>query len=249
MRQLENLHRAIVTADATAATNDILLHPRLSPAEQIGIYITAYRLRLAAAVTSDLPCLRDYLGAAPMAHLVDAYIDATPPRSYNLDFYSFGFADFVHNKIPPPAAALAKLEGTIAEIFMRPDSPALTANALRNCDQATLGTRTFRTRTASRLLHLSHDAETYWQNYKRGTPAPELAPTPVYLYVCRHHHDVMRHRLEPAAYALLQELIAGNNFDTAIAHVVGRGIMTESALAQHIGVWLHHWLESGFFQA
>ena len=249
MRLLERLHRAVVTADATAAIGDIRPHARLTPAEQIDIYSTAYRLRLAAAVESDYPCLHDYLGAEAMTAQVAAYIDAVPPRSYNLDFYPFAFADFVRDKVPAPAAALAELESAISEIFMRPDSPALTPTILIGCDQTELGGRIFHTRPASRLLQLSHDAETYWHNHKQGQKPSEITPGPVYLCVCRHRHDVLRHRLEPGAHAILRELDNGKNFNAAITAMLDRGIMTEIELARHIGAWLPQWLKAGFFRA
>ncbi len=249
MQQLENLHRAIVTADAAAANDDILPHAHLTPAEQISIYIDAYRLRLIDAVTSTFPCLQDYLGTSAMTPLTKSYVEAVPPRSYNLDFYPFGFADYIRAKIPAPAAALAELEGTIAEIFMRPDSPPLAADILTRCTPTELGDKVFHVRPALRLLHLSHDAETFWQNHKQGHKLPEIAPQPVFLCVCRHHHDVLRHRLDPGAYALLQELYDGKSFNAAIATVIDRGIITEAELAQEISLWLPQWLNAGFFRA
>lgn len=247
MPQRENLHRAIVTGNIGFAVADVRPNPIISALDQIGIYHEGYMLRLAAAVTADYPALQAYLGTDIMATLVQTYVQATPSYSYNLDFYPFRFATFVHDKIPTAAAALAMLEGAIAEVFVLPDSPALTATALADCDDATLGSMLFRLRTALRLLHLSHDAEQYWQDHKINC-AGTMVAMPTYLCICRdEHHDVKRHRLAPAEYILLQELLAGKEFNAAIAAIVDQGVTTEAELAQHIGGWLQRWLATGFF--
>lgn len=246
MPQRENLHRAIVTGDISFAVADVCPNPKISVPDQIGIYRTGYMLRLAAAITADYPALQAYLGAEPLAALTQAYVLATPSYSYNLDFYPFGFAAFVHDKIAPPAAALATLESAIAEVFVLPDSPALAATALANSDNATLGSMIFHPRTALRLLHLSHDAEQYWHDHKQNC-AGTMAAKPTYLGVCRDHHDVKRHRLAPTEYFLLQELLTGKEFNAAVA--IDQNVATEADLAQHIGGWLHRWLAAGFFAA
>lgn len=248
MPQRDTLHTAIVSGNIGFAVADVRPNPKIAAADQIAIYRDGYILRLAAAVTADYPCLQSYLGAQRMTTLVQTYVQETPSYSYNLDYYPLGFASFVHDKIAAPAAALATLESAIAEVFILPASTALAATALVGCDDTTLGSMIFRPRNALRLLHLAHDADQYWRDHKKNCDNTMTA-LPIHLCICRDQHDVQRHRLAPPEYFLLQELIAGKKFNTAIATTVDQGVSTETELAQHIGGWMQRWFAAGYFAA
>ena len=250
MRPREHLHQAIVSGNAAVALADIQPHPGLTPHKQLQIYIDGYQLRLHDAVASDYPCLKDYLGLTVIKPLIDAYIAATPSRSYNLDFYSFGFGNFVASQnVPAAAASLALFEGAIAETFMLPDSPALTPDAFTQSDVASLGQTRFSLRRALQLLELRYDAETCWRQHKLGiTPLPDPQSGQNFFCICRALHDVKCYRLEPTAFHLLQTLAEGHSLDQAIALVLNQGDCTATALSQSIGSWLGSWVTAGFFQ-
>ncbi len=245
---LEHLHTAITTA--TTTTDWVRPHPRLSPAAQIAIYQEAYHLRLRAAVITDYPALRCFLGDVAFNQQAADYVHATPPRSYNLDFYSIGFADYISAQgNNPPAAALAALESALTASFLGQDAPPLTIAEVAALSPEQLGASHFQFQQSMRLLSCAYDAESYFSGCKQGTPPEAIAATPLQLLLYRQEHEVRRVRLSAADYALLSALQDGADFNTALAQAQAQTGISQGELAAQIGAWLSGWLQRGLITA
>ncbi len=249
MKLLEEFHSAILMGDGTEILSAIKPHPRLSPAQQFAIYAGGYRVRLIAAIRSDYPALLEYLGDSGFDALALAFIEKNPPTSYNLDFYPHKFAEFVQeNSEDIFAKDLARLEGTIAEVFMLPDSEPLAANTLQQLSPEEFGGLKLRLRTAARLLTFStnvHDWLTQ-QRSENQNHKPE-ARDPSHLLIYRHNNEVQRLPLSAAAFALLQQLEAGKTVATAIDNVENANPEYMDEIASNLQSWFAQWLSDGFF--
>ncbi len=249
MQQLERLHRAIIDGNPEPVLPDLRPHPRLSPRQQMAIYVHGYRERLTNAVLGDYPCLAHYLGEQAMKALAKSYAETVPSRSYNLDFYPFGFCCFVREHVADPAAGdLADFESAIAEVFMLPESTPLTIESFRNFDIEALGAMALPLRKEARLLSCNHHVETYWQNFKDGTAAADIPAKPCHLIIYRPQHDVLRHRLDPIEFALLQCLSDNQNLAAAIDHVIAQSGVAVGSLALSLAGWLPRWIGAGYFR-
>lgn len=242
---LERVQESILRDTPALATSFVRPKPHLSVEAQLSIYTEGYKIRLGKAVEGDYPYLAVYVGAARMDELIAGYIKATPSRSYNLDFYPFGFWRYVQKTCPErEISALVELEGSVAEIFMLPDSPALALGDLGALDEESLGRLTFKLRTASRLLALNHVAEACFQSFKRGSVEKVVSTNPTHLCIVRHNHEVHRHVLDPDEHRLLQLLDTGIDLGRAIEDMRG----DETWLSKKIATWLPKWINEGFFR-
>jgi hypothetical protein len=98
------------------------------------VYADGYVARLVEALESDYAALLRILGPDPFAALVERYVRAFPPRSYDLSRAGDLLPE--HLSVDPIAVALpflpdlARLERAVAEAFIAPDAEALTWEAL-----------------------------------------------------------------------------------------------------------------------
>jgi hypothetical protein len=244
---LETLHSSIISGDPTAAEPIVRPKTRMTAKEQIAIYSDAYKIRLRHAVRSDYPCLATILGDVATNKLVNAYVEATPSLSYNLDFYPFGFWRFVqNNSTQPEICELAELEGAIAECFMGTGSEPLTAQNLPPLDTETLGRMKFHLRAPFRLLRFTHDAESTMASFKRGKTITAIAPNPIYLLVYRHNNEVQRRILESGEYHLLNAIQQTENFNQAIQQAQIAAGEDENTMASNVMRWLPRWITEAF---
>lgn len=234
---LEALQRAMLEGDASAIL-PALDASRPALPERLGVYIEGYRLRLTDAVAADYPTLLHYIGEGSGRTLIRAYVEATPSTAWTLDRYPLAFADYVATRAGDPfAAALAQLESAIAELFWSPDSPALTPTA-------EFAQTRLRPRTASRLLLLTHPANTYLGAFRASGAAAAPVPRPEALYLVRHHNEVRRHALTLAEHRLIAHILQGMTLEQALDAMpeADRG-----ELATSLSDWLARWVREGFF--
>jgi hypothetical protein len=98
------------------------------------VYADGYVARLVEALESDYAAVRRILGPDPFAALIERYVRAFPPRSYDLSRAGDLLPE--HLSVDPVAVALpflpdlAHLERAVAEAFVAPDAEPLTWEAL-----------------------------------------------------------------------------------------------------------------------
>lgn len=245
---LEQLHTAIVATLPEAETTALLKpHPRLKPAELIGIYQEGYHLRLQAAVRADYPALLHFLGAVAEP-LIAAFVRQTPSQTYNLDRYSIGFANYLAQHATPAAATLAALEAAMTEAFMFQDAPALSASALVGMDEAVLGASRIMLQQSVRLLHVGYDVDSYFSAFKTGAAPTEIATRESWLLLYRQNRDVRRASISAGEYVLLQAIQSNADFNAALTSAMAT-TGGETAILPHIGGWLTGWFTRGMVAA
>jgi len=247
---LETFQHSIISGDTAIAAPLVREKTRMTKEEQIAIYSEGYRIRLRGAVKADYPCLAHYLGDAAIDVLIHAYVEVTPSRSYNLDFYPFGFWHYVQDHSADPAARdLAALEGAIAECFMTQGTAPLGADFFATVSEDELGATIFTLCQPCRLLRLAHDVETYLTAFKRDEADTSINETAIFLLIHRHDNEVRRRVLDEAEYVLLDKIHSGTAFDAAIEQTLATGLLDEESLATKISAWLPSWISEGFFAA
>lgn len=247
---LNIFHNAILDQDTSQAVPAVKVNPRISPENQMLIYIEGYRLRLTEAIRSDYPALLLYLGDHAFDELALRYIESTPPTNYNLDRYPHAFATTVHEYANDDFASdLATLESSIARVFMLDESEALMPDALIDITPERLAEMVMNPRTASCLLHLRYPADIYMADMREnGAPAkPEMETR--YLYLVRHDNEVKRHVVSTPEYLILTQLCEGKTVDAALEFVAER---YPELIPEFVGVLqtnLAQWITNGFFQS
>jgi hypothetical protein len=99
-----------------------------------GVYVNAYRLRLAEFLVADYPALRALIGEEAFDALALDYIEAEPSRRRNARWYTTRLPDYLRgseswreNRL---AIDLALFERALTDAFDAADTPALRLDAL-----------------------------------------------------------------------------------------------------------------------
>jgi hypothetical protein len=228
----------------------ILPSATLTPLERLEIYQGMYPLRMEEALASDFPGLKHFLGDHAFFHLVTAYTEAHPSRSFTLNPLGEHLAAFVATApVPRPAfcAELARLERTIAEMFDAPETPALGEEAITQVPAEAWETARLVPIAALRLLALRYPAGAYLDSLKderHQHPSPARADE--YVVVYRRDYAVYRQDLSRAAHHLLADLAAGQTVGAAVAAALrrrGRARPQEDDLFR----WFRQWAGAGLF--
>src|SRR5271169_3871999 len=116
-----------------ARLDDIVqgIHPdtRVSAEDRLGIYATAYRLRLLEALDADYPGLHVLAGDEEFDAIGRAFIAAQPSVFYNLRWYGGDLPRFLRNSDEyrqyGVLAEMADFEWALVTAFDAPDDPLL----------------------------------------------------------------------------------------------------------------------------
>jgi hypothetical protein len=99
-----------------------------------GVYVNAYRARLAEFLAADFPALRALIGETAFDALADAYIGAQPSRERNARWYTTRFPEFLREQDEwrdnARAIDLALFERALTDAFDAPDAEPLAIDAL-----------------------------------------------------------------------------------------------------------------------
>jgi|GEM_PF-767323 len=249
---LERFEQAILDKDISDIQSEIAAHKRISVTAQAAIYINGYRLRLLRVLQADYPALLHLLGEKEFERLAIAYIEANPSLDFNIDRYPHKFADFISTN-DKFAKDLAMLESTISQVFMLPDSNALTGEFLNNLTPESFAEAVLLPRIAARLCKFDYNVDDYLSKQRLGSKPPHTTPLPegegTYLYIYRHKNEVQRIELPQAGYYLLEQLFAGKNIATAVGDLLEQNPEYSEAIAENLQTWLIEWINNGFFRS
>jgi len=108
--------------------------PRESKETLFGVYRDAYVIRLVGILREDHERLARYIGDDAFTQIAQDFIAAHPSHTPNARYFGEAFPAFVAAhpslKEAPAAAAIAKLEGTLTEVFDIADCAPLTLSDL-----------------------------------------------------------------------------------------------------------------------
>lgn len=250
---MQLFHTALLDKDDAPAVALLRANERLSRQRQMAIYIQGYRTRLVLAIRSDYPALLALLGEQAFDALALAYIEATPPAHYSLDYYPHAFAPFVRAHSDAFAADVARFEATVAELFLAsdaaPESEPLAASTLAGLTPEAFGHTLLALRPASRLLEFSYPVDSYLAALRDDPQAAQPAAQTRYMFFVRHDNEVKRHPLSQAQYRLLCAFAAGQPVGVALDSVA-EALPTEVPdMVAHLQQWFAQWTRDGFFHS
>jgi hypothetical protein len=252
-----SVRRALASREAArlvrpARTHDVVLpSARLSAAERVGVYQGMYLPRMTEALESDYPGLAHYLGPRAWERLVRAYVDAHPSRSYTLNELGRRLPEFVGRaRVPRPAFCrdLARLEWAITEAFDAAETPALGEREIAAVAPSAWARARLVPVAALRLVALDHDAGA-WLDSTRDErhlhPRPRRGLSLVVVY--RRNYGVLRREVDPAGFALLADLAAGQPVGRAVARALGRRGAKRLRGADQAFRLFREWAAAGLF--
>jgi hypothetical protein len=225
----------------------------LSAAERVGVYQAMYLPRMLEALESDYAGLAHFLGPSAWTRLVRRYLTAHPSRSYTLNELGRQLPDFARRSGLRRAAFchdLARLERAVAEVFDAQETRPLAEKDFaavlpRDIERARLVPV-----AALRLLVLDHDAGAYLDSLKgEKHNHPPVRRRRTRLVVYRRNYAVKRREQGEAAFALLQDLVAGLPVGRALSRALRRRGAARLDGADAAFRLFREWSAMGLFQA
>jgi hypothetical protein len=170
----------------------------------LGIYRSAYTIRLVKILQDDFDRLRKFAGDALFDRIAKEYLAAHPSIFFSVRWIGGGLADFLAGTGPwrndPELVQLARLEWAQTMAFDAADAPLATREELVSVPPVNWPDLTLSPHASVQLLAISPDIFALWQALGRDEPAGEkparFAPDVPHL-VWRTGLDVKLRELEP----------------------------------------------------
>ena len=243
MQQL--LQQSIITGNDDDACTKTWNVPRenFTPAQQLGVYVDAYRYRLKDVVSEDYPVLAHYLGRDAFDRLVSSFVEKTASEHFNIARYALGLNAFIEKNISDNVFAqeLASLETAIAQLMDAPQGSALSKSEVENIGAENLLMASFSLIPAVQLFEFTHDVNGYYSAVMKEDTSEAPRRQPTHLAVFRHENTMWRMELDAQEYALLLRLSRGETLQEALAQV---SINDPQSLKEWFARWMQHGLLS-----
>ena len=211
-----------------------------TPADQLAIYVKAYRYRLYDVTAEDYSVLKHYLGDENFDQLIKDFVNTAHSEHFNVGRYAANLPDFLktHALGNPFAVELAELENAISQLTDPTETVVLTPAHLEGMTPEALMDSVLYPRKALQLFAFDYPVNAYFRAVKdeKSPLSPEAGKS--YLAVFRHEDVVWRMDLEAMEYALLSKLFAGTSIGKALAG------MDESAAAK-LSEYFSRWMRNG----
>jgi hypothetical protein len=228
----------------------------LTALERLQIYGSAYYARLLECLREEFPVLAHALGEETFDAFAFAYLQKYPSRSYTLNQLGAAFPRFLAETRPDGEEEtwpeflvdLATLEWKFSEVFDGPgvegegllDASHLVAIPAEKWAEAKLVPV-----PCLRLLALRYPVQQYYSAVRRKEEVDPPGPAETFLAITRRDYVVRHYPLEPAEYALLQQIVGRNSVGEAI-EAVGETCDLDAIKVQ---LWFRTWTAEGFFRA
>ncbi|MCC6902565.1 MAG: putative DNA-binding domain-containing protein [Polyangiaceae bacterium] len=216
---------------------------RLSPAEQIEIYREQFWLRHTSCLLEDFEALASILGQSDWERLIEDYLAAHPPTSYNLRDLGERLSAFVERASWLPHHALctdmARVEWAYIEVFDAADAAPLDPERLASVPEAAWEHARLVLNPALRLLRVRHPVAALRRSFRLKQPdivLPEAQPENLVIY--RGQDRDLHHRvLGDDAFSLLDALSQGLPLVRAAEIAVARAPDRAESIERDLTGW------------
>ena len=234
--------QTLQSAFQDALLQDLPLEPALLGARgvvQFGVYRSAYRARLRAALRDNFEVLPLVMGDEAFDALANAYMDAHPSGHYSLRWFGHQLCTFMRANealVDHPALVdLARMEWALRQAFDAASAATLTSADLAAVPAADWADLRLTLHPSVQLLDLQWAIGPIWHALKSGPT--ELAPPAAlhhHLLVWRQGMNTQWKSLNTTEAVFVQCLLAGQHFGQvceALARSVGEDGAAAAAVA------------------
>jgi len=212
-------YRHIVAGDEVVCRH-IQPTAKMSAAERLSIYASAYWSRLVEVLGTDYPALQALLGKDDFSDLGHAYIAACPSTYFSLRWFGQSLATFLAAEEPwrsrPWLAELAAAEWAFVDAFNAADADIVDPSEVQQIDPGAWPAMCFEWHPSVVCQPCHWNVMAQWQAYRKSRPLPVAAPCePPQTVLFWRHQRVTRYRvLDVDEAPLLQQAMRGANFAT-----------------------------------
>jgi len=222
---------------------------RASARTRLGIYSSAYRLRLLEALDTDYPALRSLAGDEQFEKLGYAYIASHPSPYYNMRWYGGELAEFL--KITPPynkhpeLSEMAAFEWLMALAFDAPNDPVVTVEDMTKIPADVWPALVFTPHASLQRLNLEWNVPVFWKAVdKKEQPEPPLKNVfPVGWVLWRRELNIYFRSMSVEEAWALDAMRSGKTFAKICSGLCEW--IDELQVAQHAAGMLKSWIAEG----
>jgi hypothetical protein len=212
--------------------------------ERVGIYASAYRLRLIEALGANYPMLQTHLGLEPFANVALEYLDDHPSTYVSIRTFGLHLPSWLKrtHAREPWLAEFAALEWALGCAFDAPDSTTIGRDALANIRADDWAALAFRFSAAlSRLSFATNAAAQYEAAASAQTPPPDgrVSDKTEWL-VWRRVLQAQYRSLAVDEAIAIDTLLAGGTFADACERLAELG--DEDSVPLRAAAFLKRWL-------
>lgn len=241
-----------------AAKNSTVLASLTKPvgrerATGFGVYVKAYRLRVAEYLEEDFPALRSLLGPKRFEELVADYVAASPSRTRNARFFSARLPEVMQEsekwRDEALAIGVARLERALTDAFDAADGDSCALEALAAYAPQDWPRLVFAFHPSLRLISApAGTVELYEALSSEGAP-PQLEPSDEEeaVAVWRSGFDPAYRALSADEFLALNEALAGKSFGDICQLVAFQE--DETAAPERLAQFLVNWFSDGLVVA
>jgi uncharacterized protein (UPF0276 family) len=217
----------------------ILEKERFCAANQLSVYVNAYRYRLNDTTSEDYPVLEKYLGEEKFNQLIWDFVNSEKSDHFNIARFPLKLQKFIEERFPNDIFAheICRLETSVTQMSDPQNTEALSLAHLHDMTPELLMESVLYPRKALELHQFYYLTNQYYQAVmdERETAAINQGS---YLAVFRHEDQVWRMDLEEEEFVLLKKIFGGTKVGEALSEL-------EESQAQKISSWFSRWINNG----
>ena len=227
-------------------------HRGMTPAERLEVYRDQYWLRHLKNLEEDYPTLAWVLGGAEaFRELARAYLQAHPPRTWDLQRLGANVPSFVtsHTRSSRDALACdaARLDWAFMVAFDAPDAPPFDPRVLAATPDDAWPQARLVFHPSMRLLALGHPVHALRDAVQRGSEVERPATEPAFVVVYRDARCFLRSEaIDPLAFRILEALRAGTALGEACEGAAQASARDPLDVAASLGGWFQQWTAGGW---
>lgn len=248
------MHPAQLDADA-APPASALLRPSargMTRASRLEVYREQFWIRHLASLTEDFSTLRWVVGERAFDELLRGYLQAYPPRGWNLQRLGADVPEFVASSAPwsadPLAGDAALLDWAFMEVFDAPDAPPLDLRVVAAAPPDAWPQARIAFLPALRRVVTGHAVHELRAAVKKGEKCQRPLAAPTHAVVWRDAacflHAVA---VDPVAGELMRALLDGTRLGEACASVAAAHPAVDAeTFDANVGQWFQQWTANGW---
>ena len=243
------MQAAILQGDKLDSNPDAWIRSKaeFASADQLAVYVNAYRYRLYDVTAEDYPVLQYYLGDDAFDRVIKNFVTTVPSDHFNVGRYAAQLPEFLahHRSNDAFACELATLENAVSQLTDPKETIALEPAHLEGITPEALMECVLHPRKALQLFSFSYPVNAYYIAMKEDESPTPPAPQKSFIAVFRHEDVVWRMDLAENEYHLLYKLFAGIPIGVALNTLQTELDVPEDELSSQLSAWFSRWMRNG----